>query len=92
MYVPVEPNKESADLVYNEWIFQATLAKRHDIKARGINRLSKQFDRLSWKVCFCVPACNFDSWQNIQKITSNEVLLEGTDIKQYCLAIGHDYL
>ncbi len=91
LYVPVEPNKESADFVYNEWIFQATLAKRHDIKARGINRLSKQFDRLSWKVCFCVPACNFDNFKNEQKITLNEELLEGTDIKQYCLPIDYNW-
>ncbi len=89
LYVPVEPNKESADLVYKDWIFQITLAKRHDIKARGINRLSIQFQRSSWKVCFCVPACNAHKFKKEQKITFNESLNEGIVLKQYCLPIDY---
>ena len=45
LYVPCEPNKESLDFVYGEWLLQATIRDAHDIKGKGLAKVSEQFKR-----------------------------------------------
>ena len=56
LYVPLEKNKESIDLVIPPYMLQITTAKTHDAKELGINAIKTTFREVSsWKLCFVTP-------------------------------------
>ena len=61
LYIPLEKNKESIDLVIPPYMLQITAAKSHTIKAKGIEAIKGAFPKIlpnDWKVCFVIPSRN----------------------------------
>ena len=88
LYLPIEPNKPSADFVYQGYIFQATIAKSHDVKAEGIIALSKQFGRKEWKLCFCILTIRLQNYTKPQTLNHQKKLAdEEIQVTQYKLEI-----
>jgi hypothetical protein len=56
LYIPLEKNKESVDLVIPPIMLQITTAKSHKVSTTGIDAVKVQFpDVTNWKFCFIIP-------------------------------------
>ncbi len=87
MYIPIESNKCSIDFVLGNVLFQATIARSHDVKAEGIIAVSHQFQRKEWNLCFCLPTVRFCDYKK-QTITHKKLLVDaGIKVVQYKLEI-----
>lgn len=43
LYLPLEKNKETIDLIFPPYMLQATVSKEHSMKSGGINAIKKAF-------------------------------------------------
>jgi hypothetical protein len=83
LYLPLEKNKETIDMIFPPYMLQATVAKEHSMKKKGIEAVKKAFPNVdTWTFCFIMPIRKKESFKIKSPIRDMKIYIAHVDYEE----------